>query len=76
MTFSTAESALTEWMAVNAAVAWVETSQPRVLETYVLESFCLPLNLESNARNPFCSELKRIRDHARARARQLAVVSS
>jgi hypothetical protein len=76
MTFSTAESALTEWMAVNATVAWVETSQPRVVETYVLESFCLPLNLESNAKTPFCPELRRIRDDAKRRARQLAILTT
>jgi hypothetical protein len=74
MTFVGKEEALRLWMAEHAAVAWVEVDRPWILEAHMISRLALPLNVEGNARHPFCAELRRIREQARARARQLPIL--
>jgi len=74
LTFGPAEGRLTEWIAQNGRVAWVETEQPHALETELIRTLALPLNLDQN-RHAFCAMLRGRRDDARKRARQLPVES-
>jgi len=69
--FGAAEEQLSEWMAENAAVTWVETSTPRPLEEHLFRTLDLPLNIEGNRSHPFCDQLRAIRDKARTRAEKL-----
>lgn len=69
--FGTAEERLSEWMAKNTAVTWVEVPTPRPLEEYLFQSLDLPLNIEGNRHHPFCEELRAIRDKARTLAEKL-----
>jgi len=71
MTFSSNEGALSEWMAENAGVAWVEVAFPWQVEPHLIQSISVPLNLDSNATHPFYETLKSIRSKARERAKKL-----
>lgn len=71
MIFGTAEERLSEWMAENTAVTWVEVPTPRPFEEYLLRTLDFPLNIEGNRNHPFCDELRAIRDKARTRAEKL-----
>jgi hypothetical protein len=71
MTFSTNEERLSEWMVENAGVAWVEVALPWEVEPHLIQSISVPLNLDSNATNPFYEKLKSIRSKARERAKEL-----
>ena len=68
LTFSSGEERLTEWIVENARVCWVETEQPRELESKLIRSLVLPLNLDQN-RHAFCATLRGMRLDARRRAR-------
>ncbi len=74
MTFAQKEEALTRWMAEHAVVAWVQVDRPWVLEAHLIDRLAPPLNIDGNVRHPFQGELRRIREQARARARQLAIL--
>lgn len=74
MTFGVGESKLSAWMATNARVTWLAISRPWVLESELLGSLSLPLNLEQNAGHTFCQSLKAIRAEARRRARALPII--
>ncbi|CAL9483810.1 GIY-YIG nuclease family protein [Streptomyces sp. enrichment culture] len=67
------EAALTQWMADNARVCWIETSRPWIAEAELISRLDLPLNLDRNRHNPFHSRLKDLRAQARRRARELPV---
>lgn len=71
MTFSSNEERLSEWMAENAGVAWVETALPWEVEPHLIQSISLPLNLDSNPTHHFYERLKAIRSKARERAKML-----
>jgi hypothetical protein len=74
MTFGKAgEAVLSQWMAENARVCWIEHDEPWVLESVLISQLDLPLNLDQNRHNPFHGHLKELRSHARQRARELAV---
>src|SRR5687768_10716251 len=45
LTFSTGEAPLTQWIADNALVTWLETTEPWVVERDVITTVDLPLNL-------------------------------
>jgi GIY-YIG catalytic domain-containing protein len=47
--FAGKESALSEWMADHARVAWIETPKPWLLEDHLLKTLSLPLNIQGNA---------------------------
>jgi hypothetical protein len=76
MTFGAREADLTEWMVRHARVTWVEVPKPWALESGLLRSLALPLNLNQNAGHPFCATLKALRSDARKRARALPVIRS
>lgn len=71
MMFGAAEARLSQWMAANTAVTWVEYDQPHVLERHLLETMQLPLNIDHNSSHPFCDTLRSVRRAARLRARRL-----
>ncbi|MFD1272488.1 GIY-YIG nuclease family protein [Streptomyces kaempferi] len=74
MTFGKAgEAALSQWMAENARVCWIEHDEPWTMESEFISRLDLPLNLDQNRHNPFHSRLKELRSQARQRARELAV---
>jgi hypothetical protein len=74
MTFCAGEAKLSAWMATNARVTWLQITQPWLLETELLGSLSLPLNLDQNAAHSFCQFLKGIRADARRRARAMPVM--
>ncbi|MEU8954518.1 GIY-YIG nuclease family protein [Streptomyces sp. NPDC048518] len=74
MTFGAAgEAALSLWMADNARVCWIEREEPWALESELITTVDLPLNLDQNRHNAFHGRLKEMRAQARARARELPV---
>lgn len=76
MTFGKAgEAALSQWMADNARVCWVEQKGPWALESQLITELDLPLNLDQNRHNAFHGRLKEIRAQARERARELPISS-
>ena len=75
MTFSTGESRLSEWMEENARVAWFLSEEPWKLEEELISTLDLPLNLAQNSRHGFHPELTRIRREAKAKARELPILS-
>jgi hypothetical protein len=76
MTFGPNESKLTKWMAVNAAVSWIETDCPWEIEDHLLTKLNLPLNIEANSHSPFYEALRRIRKQCCDRAKKLPVLAS
>ncbi|WP_399926653.1 GIY-YIG nuclease family protein [Streptomyces kanamyceticus] len=76
MTFGKAgEATLSQWMADNAQVCWIERSEPWELEAQLISELDLPLNLDQNRHNTFHSRLKELRAQARQRARELPISS-
>lgn len=76
MTFGKAgEATLSQWMADNARVCWIEQSEPWDLESQLISQLDLPLNLDQNRHNAFHSRLKELRAQARQRARELPISS-
>lgn len=74
MTFGQAgEAALSQWMAENARVCWIEHKQPWAMESELISQLDLPLNLDQNRHNPFHSRLTELRAQARRRARELSI---
>ena len=74
LTFSTGESRLSDWMARNAFVCWVEHPQPWELEARLIRAASLPLNLDQNRNHQFHAKLTEVRARAKARARSLPVL--
>lgn len=76
MTFGkVGEATLSQWMADNAQVCWIEHSEPWDLESRLIAQLDLPLNLDQNRHNAFHSRLKELRAQARQQARELAISS-
>ncbi|GAA2938696.1 hypothetical protein GCM10011428_66350 [Streptomyces violaceus] len=69
------EAALSQWMADNARVCWVEQDEPWTSESQLISQLDLPLNLDQNRHNAFHSRLKELRAQARQRARELPISS-
>lgn len=69
------EATLSQWMADNARVCWIEQSEPWDLESQLISRLDLPLNLDQNRHNAFHSRLKEMRAQARERARELPINS-
>lgn len=68
-TFAGGEPVLTQWMADNALVSWIEHPEPWLIEDKMIAAFDLPLNgQEANKANAFYPELKRLRRAAMASA--------
>jgi hypothetical protein len=76
MTFCRAgEERLSQWMAENARVCWMEDLEPWTAESEFITHLDLPLNLDQNRHNSFHSRLKELRARARQRARELPITS-
>ncbi|MFI2302375.1 GIY-YIG nuclease family protein [Actinacidiphila glaucinigra] len=74
MTFGKAgEAALSQWMAENARVCWIEQDEPWAMESELISELDLPLNLDQNRHNAFHDRLKELRAQARQRARELPI---
>jgi hypothetical protein len=67
------EARLSDWMAENALVSWLPRREPWRLEEELIASLDLPLNLQGNGRNPFHSELSRLRADAEQTAKELPI---
>lgn len=65
----TGEQRLSAWMAQNAFVHWVVDDHPWEVESGVIQSLNLPLNIQHNSQNAYCSSLRLARDQARKMAR-------
>jgi hypothetical protein len=75
MTFGAGERRLSEWMAENALVSWLEDPEPWWLEEQFIADLDVPLNLQGNRRNRFHPELTSRRAQAVARAQDLPVLA-
>ena len=72
-TFAAQEAELSAWMEQNASVCCMETPEPWLVETALLASVNLPLNLDQNRQHAFHSTLSAIRRSAKLRAAGLPV---
>ncbi|MGY6025315.1 GIY-YIG nuclease family protein [Streptomyces spinosirectus] len=76
MTFGRAgEATLSQWMADNARVCWIEHREPWAVESRFISELDLPLNIDQNRHNAFHGRLKDLRAQARQRARELPVTA-
>jgi hypothetical protein len=73
MTFHSGEAILSNWMADNALVAWVPHRAPWTVESQLIATTSLPLNLDQNQDHAHHGRLSEIRRSAKARARQLPI---
>jgi len=64
------EKKLSDWMAANALVCWVEHPRPWDLESEVIAALRSPLNVEANAAHPFCATLAALRREIKKKARK------
>jgi hypothetical protein len=75
MTFTaTGKAALSDWIAANALVCWVESPTPWEVEHQLIETLSLPLNLQGNERHQFHPTLSKQRKLARQGAAGLPIV--
>jgi hypothetical protein len=75
MTFSTGEQRLSDWLAENARVVWTVCDQPWRLEEELIAGLNLPVNLDQNRNHAFHQTLSELRRTAKARARELPILS-
>ena len=68
------EERLSEWMADNAFVVWMEHDEPWLMEPKLIQSVSLPLNIEHNGQHPSALRLSALRTDARERAKSMPVV--
>lgn len=73
MTFHAGEAILSNWMEGHALVAWVPHQSPWTVETQLIASTSLPLNLDQNHDHAHHGQLSQLRRLAKARARQLPI---
>ena len=69
------EAQLDGWMDENAFVCWWVCEQPWLAELSLIRSLDLPLNLRDNSAHPFHPVLSAARKAAKARARELPVLT-
>jgi hypothetical protein len=74
LTFAAGEGLLSNWLELNARVAWLEHDEPWKLESTLIQTLSLPLNLDQNEAHPFFPKLSALRAQARARARTLPIL--
>ena len=75
-TFASGEHRLSEWMDENAFVVWRPDPEPWELESQLIASLSLPLNLGENKQHPFHATLSSIRRKAKEHAERLPVVAN
>lgn len=59
--FAEGEEILSQWIAENAFVTWVEYDEPWIVEDSLIRRLNLPLNLSGNEDHPFHTTLSKIR---------------
>lgn len=69
MTFCDGEEVLSAWMAENAFVCWTVTDEPWVLETTLIGSVNLPLNIDQNVGSASRELVREVRRTAKEVAR-------
>jgi hypothetical protein len=69
------EAALSNWMAENALVCWLEHPQPWLVEHEAIKRLDLPLNLDQNSHHGFHLALSAARAAARESARAQPIVA-
>lgn len=74
LTFGDSETALNEWMQANAFTCWMTCEQPWMIESELIRSVSLPLNLQQNDQHAFSPALRACRAAARRKARQHPLV--
>ena len=75
MTFTDlGESWLNDWMEQNAFVCWMTHSRPWEVETRIISSVSLPLNIQKNRHHPFSKKLSKIRREAIRMAREMPII--
>ena len=67
-TFGPQEAALTNWLQQHARVSWIVHETPERLESHLIKSLLLPLNLDQNKSHLFNRDLTEVRRRARERA--------
>ena len=70
MTFCEGEVVLSDWMAENAFVSWIESPEPWVVESDLITSVNLPLNLDRNLSSPSLEFVRATRRAAKETARR------
>jgi GIY-YIG catalytic domain len=73
LTFADGEHVLSEWMAKNAFVCWLETPSPWLVESQLIAETSVPLNLADNRNHSFHQTLSAARRHAKERALALPI---
>jgi hypothetical protein len=68
LTFAEGERKLSEWMAGNAFVCWVEHPRPWEIESQIITELHPPLNLAANRTHPFHTNLSALRREMRRKA--------
>ena len=71
LTFATGEALLSDWMAENARVVWIQRAEPWKLEKELIGKVNLPLNLDQNSGSPYHAALSVARRSAKANAKML-----
>jgi hypothetical protein len=69
LTFADGEQKLSDWMAANASVCWVEHPRPWDIEERVITELRPPLNLAANRTHPFHASLTALRREMKRSAR-------
>jgi hypothetical protein len=75
-TFADGEATLSDWMTANALVCWLATADAWDVESELIRSVDLPLNLDQNKHNPFHAKLTAARAECKKRADELPVAGS
>ena len=71
LTFVEGEAVLSDWLEQNAFVSWVPCGRPWEVESSVIRSISLPLNLRHNQGHQFYQQLSEIRHRCSKEARRL-----
>jgi hypothetical protein len=71
LTFADGAERLSGWLDKNAAVSWCVCDSPWEVESRIILSFCLPLNLAQNRSHAFHARLTERRVTAKRKAREL-----
>ena len=74
-TFGLQEAALTNWIQQHARVTWIVNETPHRLETHLVSTLALPLNLDQNKSHSFHRSLSELRRRARKRANAEPILS-
>jgi hypothetical protein len=69
------EAILSDWIARNMRVSFIEDSEPWIAEAAIIGALDLPLNIERNAHNPQRTFVRDARARCKAHARGLPVLS-